>query len=234
MYSVKVIKWGEHNPRKEYKSPRWFALNNRVLEDPDFFGFDGDEFKAWIYILCQCSQKNKCEVLINPEHANRVCRISEKKLKNTLLKLQTIGIITYDRHTNANVPATVATLHNNTEQNKTNITEQYITSAEPDIGSADSVILFSDELLISFLSKVPIAVQQAWLGTYQDHDWITHQLKEAVTWIHGNPTKAPKSLFAKFFSGWLSRSWEWKRKNNRKVVKSGIEEWMEEQKAKEL
>lgn len=231
MYSVKVIKWSEHNPRKEYKAPRWFALNNRVLEDPDFFGFDGDEFKAWIYILCQCSQKNKGEILINPEHANRVCRIPEKKLKLTLLKLQTIGIITYDRHTNANVPATVST-----EQNKTihNNTEQNITSAERESASADSTNLFSDEILISFLSKVPVTVQEAWLSTYQDHDWISHQLKEAVTWIHGNPGKAPKSLFAKFFSGWLSRSWEWKRKNNRKVVKSGIEEWMEEQKAKEL
>lgn len=111
--------WSDYNPRKDFKAPRWFALNNRILEDSDFYEFDADEFKAWIYILCQCSQKNTGTVSINTSHAEKVCKIPKKKMLFAIEKLQVIGII---QNVQTTSDVLNATLHYTTEQNRTNNT----------------------------------------------------------------------------------------------------------------
>jgi hypothetical protein len=95
---VEIINWSRYNLRTQIKSPRWFALSNRVLEDSDFFGFSDAEFKAWIYILCQASQRNSSRVRLNPEHAQRACGVLIKSLNSALTKLQIIKCIQYQDH----------------------------------------------------------------------------------------------------------------------------------------
>jgi hypothetical protein len=97
--SVKILKWEKHNPRKDYKRPWWFALDNRMVEDDDFYSFSGGEFKAWIYILSKASQKNSPEILINFEAANRKTNLSANDIKSALEKLQSLGIVTFDLYT---------------------------------------------------------------------------------------------------------------------------------------
>lgn len=217
---IQVRRWSEYNPRKDFKSPRWFALNNRILEDSDFYQFDGDEFKSWIYILCQCSQKNSDSVVINFSHALRVAGIPKKKFQSAISKLQSIEIIQNVQTTNASVHNLYSTLHNKTEQNITNRTIQNTTEAASRSAEVQIHEFLNDPFTNAFLEKVGIEVQESWVKTYEDAEWIKFQVKEAVGWIFANKSKAPKSNFAKFFTSWLSRSWEWKRKNNLKVGNS--------------
>lgn len=142
LITIKINNWEKHNPRKDVKRPSWFALSNRLIEDADFYTFTGNEFKTWIYILSQASQKQKSEFNIYPDHADRACCIPKKDLISALEKLQKIQAITVDvthtlRERDDNVP-----LHNNTIQNRTgqdstlqnNITTSAKASA-PSLGS---------------------------------------------------------------------------------------------------
>ncbi len=110
---VTINNWEKYNKRKDYKRPYWFALSNRLIEDADFISFSGDEFKAWIYVLSQASQRCCGTVKIHFEHAGRVCGISKKTLINTATKLISLEICT------GSVQDPNATLHNTTEQNST-------------------------------------------------------------------------------------------------------------------
>lgn len=117
--TVTVINWGKYNPRKDYKTPFWFALSNRVLEDPDLFELDPIEFKAFIYILCQVSQKKGESASIRFTHADRVSNLKPKALKSAIEKLVRLGIIT------ANEELTREDSNSRTK----NKTEQYDTDA---------------------------------------------------------------------------------------------------------
>lgn len=122
---VEILKWSEYNPRKDYRHPRWFALSNRFLEDPQFFEFSSDEKLAWIYILSQASQKNSGKVEISTKHASRVCGISEKTLKSAISKLNSMGCTESVQATNGICTESVLynTEQNNTEQNNTSIAQ---------------------------------------------------------------------------------------------------------------
>lgn len=85
---LEILEWRTFNPRKDIKSPTWFALSNRVLEDPAIFSFSSDEFKAMIYIFCQASQKNKPRIVVYFDHARRVCAISKLHLLGCIKKLE--------------------------------------------------------------------------------------------------------------------------------------------------
>lgn len=117
---IELCNWDKHNPRKDFKSPRWFAMSNRMLESAEFYSFSGDEIRAWLYVLSQASQKNSSKVQLYFEHADRVCRVNKKCLLATLQKLENIGAV---QATNAKrtdqVQATNSTLQDNTEQNST-------------------------------------------------------------------------------------------------------------------
>lgn len=114
---IEIINWSKYNRRGEIKTPRWFALNNRILEDPLFAEFTHEEIVAWIYILCQASQKNSSRISLFFKHANRVCSISKTVLLSTIDKMEKAQAIQrHDRAANANVRATITTLQDITVQ----------------------------------------------------------------------------------------------------------------------
>jgi hypothetical protein len=130
---VNITKWKDHNARTDVKRPSWFRLDNRLVEDSDFFDFDGDEFKAWIYILSLASQKNKDTIVIVFAHAEKVANIPKTKLLSAIDKLvqnESLAVIgcsgdtstVRERYANGSHPASTlhnTTLHNTTEQNRT-------------------------------------------------------------------------------------------------------------------
>lgn len=111
MIEVTLLKWSDFNPRKDYKRPWWFALDNRILENPDLFDFSAEEFKALIYVFCQASQKNSATVILNEAHANQICRIPESVLRNAIKKMVSYKICT-EVYSDL-----YGTLHNRTVQN---------------------------------------------------------------------------------------------------------------------
>lgn len=126
---LKINNWEKYNPRNDIKSPKWFALNNRILEDPHFFGFTSDEFKFWIYALCQASQQNSEEILINVDHAKHICSIESKIITSATKKLSAIECIQVLRGKSVRDPNVsvqirtnpYATLQDKTLQNRTSI-----------------------------------------------------------------------------------------------------------------
>jgi hypothetical protein len=128
---IKILGWEKFNPRKDFKAPRWFALSNRILEDASLFDLTAEEFKVWIYVLCQASQKNSGDINLNTSHASKISNLNKRVLVTALNKLEKAKCILVVRDLSAesrtesvrdlyaNVQATNATLHYITEQNTT-------------------------------------------------------------------------------------------------------------------
>lgn len=213
--TVLIKGFDQYKGRADVKHNSWFRCSNRLLEDHEFFNFSHTEIIVWIYLLSVASQKNTGKITVAYSHAETIAKLDRPSVDSAIKKLKKIGAIEVSnsrtlRGRYADVTDTCATRQTEqTEHNKHNITDT--PEAQPRSGPHDLLEPFKLEMFKKHLSLVPVDVQESWLQTYEK-DWIVLQLKEAVTWIYGNKAKAPKSNFATFFSKWLSRSWEWKRK----------------------
>lgn len=116
---VKINNWNKHN-RSDVKHPTWFACSNEMVEDDDFIGFTGEEFRAWIYLLSKASKKQNPNVSVNFDSAFRKANIKETSFRSAIKKLQELQIIAVDvtstlRERYVDVSLQDSTLHNNTE-----------------------------------------------------------------------------------------------------------------------
>lgn len=126
---LEIINWSRYNPRKDFKRPSWFALNNRLLEDPMFSEFSDGELIAWVYILCQASQKNSSMVRIFYKHAAQF-RIKKSVLQSAMTKLEIVQSI------RIHVQNPNSTLHNTTLHNTTiHMLDSVESAKEFDFGS---------------------------------------------------------------------------------------------------
>jgi hypothetical protein len=73
---------------------------------------------------------------------------------------------------------------------------------------------FSDTLLVEFFRRASIKVtsQRLWLETYRDAEWLKLEFHKMLSWLDANPHKKPKKNYARFVTSWLSRAWEYHRK----------------------
>lgn len=228
---VRVVNFEKYKGRGDVKNNSWFRCSNRILEDHEFFDFTHEEMLVWIYLLAISSQKNACSVCISYKHANVIARLSFDAMDSAISKLSKIKMIEVETLRGRNVRGTSASrsraLQTNRQTNKQDITD--ITGqAEAAAPSAGVHEKLQSDFLKDFVSRVPIKAQDAWFETYPEKDWVAHQIREAVAWIHSNPGRGPKSDFAKFFTSWLRRNWEWQRKgfkpgNEKNAVESLIQ-----------
>lgn len=90
---VEVLNWSKYNPRGDVKKPSWFRVDYGMLDDPDFYSFTHEEFKAWLYVLAQACRKNTGTIRVNYDHAERVSRLSRKGVDGALKKLESLSIV---------------------------------------------------------------------------------------------------------------------------------------------
>lgn len=90
---VTIRGWEKYNKRKDIKNPWWFALSNRMLEDPEFYSFSGEEVRAWLYVLSIASQRNSATITINFNQARRSCNVKTDALISIIEKLNNNGVL---------------------------------------------------------------------------------------------------------------------------------------------
>jgi hypothetical protein len=88
------------------------------------------------------------------------------------------------------------------------------------VGAIDE--LAGDNFRDDFLKSVGYDVQKSWLKNY-DRDFVIGEFSKIESWVLANSKKAPKSNFARFITGWLSRGWETHRKNLPSAITQGKE-----------
>lgn len=126
---VTIVGWDKFNGRKDVKKPSWFRVEYRLLEDPDFYDFTHEEFKAWLYILAQACRKNAGTVVLNFAHAKATSRLSEAGIRSAVEKLVGLQLVHADvthpsreRHeddTRQDRTVQDRTVQDETEQNRT-------------------------------------------------------------------------------------------------------------------
>ena len=93
---IEIKNWEKYNARSDVKRSSWFRFEHSLIDDPDFYDFSGDEFKAFIYILSQASRKNSGRIKLNFEHASRASRVSKPSLLSAIKKLKELQILRAD------------------------------------------------------------------------------------------------------------------------------------------
>lgn len=84
---IEIVNWDGYQQRKDVKHCFWFRLSHELIFDHEFYDFTGGEFKAWIYLLSLASKTNKAKILINYEHAEQRCRLSQSDINGAVEKL---------------------------------------------------------------------------------------------------------------------------------------------------
>jgi 6-pyruvoyl-tetrahydropterin synthase len=95
---IKFKNWEKHQTRKDITHTRWFKLSNDIFSDPKISEFNPEEFKTFIYLLCEASKANKNgEVFISEthfqSHVHVAHHVAHHVLYQTIKKLQQLQII---------------------------------------------------------------------------------------------------------------------------------------------
>ena len=224
-FNIIVLQWEKYNPRKDVKHPRWFAFSNRMIEDPDFFSFSSGEFKAWIYILSQCSQRNASQIVANVTHLQQVCAIKIDEFEGALKKLSNIGAIRFSRTRSVRICT-------DRVRDTTDITLQDITLQDTPARAAAAVEAEATFQLLSpkDLDLIPEKVRSNWAALYEEA-YLQRESIKIITWLVANPRKNKRNMrgWIKFLSNWFERGWsnhqkgigtnKPKKKNNSSVVR---------------
>jgi len=213
---LKISNWDKYNPRRAQKTYTWLRLNNDVFHSPDLYKLTLEEKAIWICILCRASKKNSGEIEFNIDWAAHELKVKKSTIESAIKKLDKSGLCRALHQTTPDYTRLPPALHDTTPTDRqtdkqTDETDGQTNGTEGELASAvlDSI---SDTLNYEYLEKVSSKIQSAWVKTYGDTSWIKTELNKAVSWCLANPHKTPKSQWAKFFTNWLSRSWESHRK----------------------
>ncbi|NDE91615.1 MAG: hypothetical protein EB059_10885 [Alphaproteobacteria bacterium] len=123
--TIKIQNWGKHQPRKDYKRPHWFALQNDFPLDPKLADFTNDEKLCLVYLFCEASRQNKQgKIELFVDHWCRLNLMTPKILMQTLEKIESVQIA-YRVRTESELHITeqYITIQNNTEQNSSTTPE---------------------------------------------------------------------------------------------------------------
>ena len=211
LIKLKFNNWSKYQPRKDHKHPRWLAISNELPIDRKFVQLSEQEKLIFLYLLCETSKQAKhgiCEVM--PDLLSRLWNANKKTIVQTIEKLTELSISTYQ----VLGKYSESTLHNNTERDRT---EQYRTKQHREVletnsAYADSLLEIYDPLIEDWLKNLKPEIIKSWQATYQDLSWVKQEILKAKTWCVANPSKAPKSNFARFITNWLARGFESYRK----------------------
>jgi hypothetical protein len=94
-------------------------------------------------------------------------------------------------------------------------TKEVSTERSPSAERYGTIPEFSDPILDEFFLKGQIkkSTQLLWIKAYQDPVWIKQEFLKSLIWLDANSHKKPKKNYTRFLGTWLSRGWEWHRKN---------------------
>ena len=216
---IEVLNWEKFNVRSDIKKQTWFRINNDMALGPQFFGLNSDQKWLWIVILSLVSIKNGEKILWNAAYIKQVTGISEDDQNSAIEIFEEFGFLCCSRtrsksHPNGSVrirneSVTNPCLHTYIHTDKQTNSDTTHTATS---GCSPVIASLADPLIDEVLKSVKPEIIDAWLKLYNDDAWVKRELQQAVVWCRANPSRKPKSDYGRFFTKWLSRSWERHRK----------------------
>lgn len=162
--NIKILKFNDFTTRThDYKGKlNWFSMPVDLLSHPDFFNINGDEFKAFIWVVGVAVKVKKNQVRMNIDHIAHFLRISKNDIISCLHKLEgkqllTDGLATARPDCGHEAAIHYITLHNITEQN----TYAQISKTEDQTKQVAQKQVLSDSVIESIYKEYPRKVGKA-------------------------------------------------------------------------
>jgi hypothetical protein len=205
--TLTILRFNSLSKRRDVKKPSWFAVENNILNHPDFFDISGDEFKVYIWVLSVASQRNESTIRVYFDLCSYQSKVKISQVKSAIEKLKGKRWLTADvtptlRERNVDV-----SLQDKTRQDKTrqDIAICAEVKSPPRRRHALDMDFFNE------IKNIPEELIESWLEMYEE-SWLSDEIKKAKSWCLANPKKMPK-VPGRFLTNWFSRGWEQYRKS---------------------
>lgn len=204
---ITVLNWEKYNPKRDQKTYTWFKLQNTF---PFSVSMEQLDFKRkWMVIclLCEASRHNKGTFTTSIAILSRISNIEKSEILAILNDIEKTSIISTMSLTRQDDVVNTSLNKNRIDKNKEEKISLELSNLPHEINQ--------DPVLMEFLTKANIKSSSLllWIKTYQDVSWLKLEFLKMLSWLDANPQKKPKSNYARFMSSWLSRAWEYHRKN---------------------
>lgn len=120
---ITIMNWEKFNPRTDVKNPSWFRFEYKVLFDPDWQDFAGEELMVWVTLLSMRCFKNKSEFFLTERQISSLSRVKIDSVVTAIKKLQELRCISI----NTDVHDTSRNVTTRARENPCSTDETYIT-----------------------------------------------------------------------------------------------------------
>jgi hypothetical protein len=194
---LEILNWYKWNPRRDGHKSWWFKISNEIFEDPLTGELSAEEFRAFMYILCQASKGNSALVRIHFKQAKRVASISAQSLHSV------IGV--FEKAQSFRVQKPVGTLRLEKRREEEIKKEEILLSFPPEVKNDLEVANTPEEVFKS----IKDSTKQRWASLYPK-DYLEREFVKACGYYFDNGRKRPKSSkgWAQAISSWLERGWK--------------------------
>jgi len=207
--SIEILKWNEFQPRSDLKSTPWLRLDSDIFNSEMYFFLGNEGMIIFIFLLTTAAKNNSSKFDIAIDYITGKIGLKKQAINECIEKLERLQIL----HRSDQIRAESCTTNERTnvtnERNETNVTSTSVPVRTDQHGCLPELSLH--EISTELFSKVKPETQRGWLAAYPNAQWICHEALKANIWMNENPKKRPK-VFGKFFSNWLSNSFESYRK----------------------
>lgn len=122
---IKITKFREFNPRKDYKTLPWVRLNTDLFFSPSTDDLSAEEIALWIFLLMMAARKNCDEFDVTESYISKHSRVQESRIRDYLSNIEKNSMISISRSSDVRETFVPRSLRNDTNvTERTNVTNE--------------------------------------------------------------------------------------------------------------
>ena len=217
---ITILKFNKIVPRKDIKCPQWFSMECDILVHPDFLDINGNEFKAYVWMLGVAAKLNTKTIRVYPLLFERLTGIDKKVIIVTIGKLtgKRLGVKNPNVARTQHEHGAYATRQDKTRQDKTLEAKASFTEPEkptPAMHKKSTTGVLKINSYAELLELIGEKRFFEWVDLYPDRDWVEMELKKSFAWyVDAGKGRKTERGWKQSFSSWLARGWDRRREPN--------------------
>jgi len=232
---LRFFNWEKYNPPSS-KTNSWFRLNSNLPGRMVWDALNHNEFRVFIYLLCQANESDeRGNIHLSTDATTVRCTVSKKEVLRTIQKLKELRILEERSPSGRWIRSEQSCPTNETnERNETNETNILSDSGVPE----PRLNLDFESLYVKYPRKEGkrrgLVICRAQIKTQEDFELLSRAIEKYRDHVRANGKEAQ---FIKIFSTFMGEWRDWLEEDVGSVEvfkkKSALDLWFEEEKIKE-
>lgn len=231
---ITIPNWEKYNSKRKDGHNPWFRLYNDLPRSKSLHNLPVAAKWLFICLLCECSRNNRNCIELSLSWLSVESELTPSRVRVALELLQSrsmLSMVSEDfRQRNVALECRMKNKNKNKKENVEGVERKNLENSselKPTVSFESYFSEFNDPVILEFLNraKIKVDIARLWVKTYEDAGWVKQEILKMIAWLDANPTKKPKSNYARFIGSWLSRGWEYHRKHLQSNPAKKAENW---------